>query len=77
MSHGEPLVLESARRHPIDDDDILHTYRNAIRVIADDDIRIIIGAARNGLLLEIRVVVGKGPIRVIHAMRARRKYLRA
>ena len=79
MAPGDPLILASARRHHIDDDDILHAYRNPIRVTDQDgsDTHLIIGASRSGDLLEVIVIAGNDHNRVIHAMRARRKFLRA
>lgn len=78
MAPGDPLILASARRHHIDDDDILHAYRNPIRVEPrDDSLLVIIGGDRNGGILEIVAVTDDSPNRIIHAMRARRKFLRA
>jgi hypothetical protein len=41
----EPIITESARRHGWADEDILHAYRQPIRVWpnADDDMDMIIG----------------------------------
>ena len=53
-------VAASARKHGISDADILHAWRNALRVAEEDyrgESRIIaVGPARNGALLELVVV---------------------
>lgn len=33
----EPVILDSARKHGIADEDMLHAYRNAVFVVIDDD----------------------------------------
>jgi hypothetical protein len=73
---GDPIVAESAHKHGIGDDDILHAYNNPIRVEElDDELFMLIGADRAGNLLEIGVVaVTDGPL-IVHAMEARPKYL--
>jgi hypothetical protein len=73
---GDPIVAESAHKHEIGDDDILHAYNNPIRVEElDEELFMLIGADRAGNLLEIGVVAGaEGPV-IVHAMEARPKYL--
>ena len=51
----DPVVLDSARKHGITDDDMVHAYRNPIRVFALDDLRMLIGADHAGRLLEVGV----------------------
>lgn len=51
----DPVILESARKHAISDDDMLHAYRNPVRVFEPDDLTMLIGAAHNGTPLEIGV----------------------
>lgn len=67
---------EPAREHGIEDEDIEHAVRNAIRQHIDDEFAILIGPARAGALLEIGVLdlEGEDPV-VIHAMPARPKFL--
>ena len=74
----DPVIIESARRHGIADDDILHAYRNPIRWIDlhEDEITMFVGPDHSGRLLEIGVADGDGIEFVIHAMPARDKYLR-
>jgi hypothetical protein len=78
MLTPEPVVAPSARKHGIDEDDMRHAYRNATDAwLVDDDLVILIGPGRSGALLEIGVVrAGDGTPVFVHAMKARRKYLR-
>ena len=76
----DPVIVTSARKHGIhdddDDDDILHAYRYPTRVLALDDLVILIGASRTGQLLEIGVSHADGIDFIIHAMPARAKFIR-
>ena len=74
---GDPIVAESARKHGIRDDDILHAFSNPIRVEElDEELFMLIGANEAGNVLEIGVVAtSDGPI-IVHAMEVRPKYLR-
>ena len=72
----DPVILESARKHGVSDEDILHAYRNPIRVFEVEDLVMLIGAAVDGNLLEIGVAVAEGVEFVVHAMPARQKFLR-
>jgi len=65
-----------ARKHGVDDADIWHAVRTAIRKIdMDDDLTMLIGPARDGTPLEIGVLDlnGEDPV-VIHATRLRPKF---
>ncbi len=72
-------VAVSARKHGIPDADILHAWRNVLRVAEQDyggESRVIaVGPARNGALLELVLVPDDAPNRVIHADCARRSFL--
>ena len=59
------------------DNDIIHCFDNPILVEdLDDDLVVLVGPDRTGRLLEVGVVVGNdGPV-IVHAMKARAKYLR-
>lgn len=72
----DPVILASARRHGISDEDMLHAYRNPIRVFEFDDLTMLIGADRAGRLLEIGVAEAEGIDFVVHAMPARSKFVR-
>ena len=41
----DPVILESARKHGVHDDDTLHAYRNPVRVFALDDLTMLVGPA--------------------------------
>ena len=64
----DPEILASARKHGISDKDMLHTYRNPIRVFELDDLVMLIGADEFGRLPEIGVVASGGMDFVVPAM---------
>lgn len=72
----DPVVLASARKHGIQDDDMLHAYRNPIRVFDLDGLTMLIGADDSSRMLEVGVAVGDGVEFIVHAMPARQKFLR-
>ena len=73
----QPLIVPSARKHGVRDDDMLHAFTHPISVDdLDDGFVMYVGAAPDGALLEVGVVDGDdGPV-VVHAMPARSKFLR-
>lgn len=71
----DPVILGSARKHGVTDDDMLHAYRNPVRVFQSDDLTMLVGAANDGTLLEIGVANAEGIDFIVHAMSARPKYL--
>jgi hypothetical protein len=74
---GDPIVTDSARKHAVVDDDILHAYNHSIKVEElDDGLFMIVGPSRTGEMLEIGVVAGSESPVIVHAMQARPKYLR-
>ena len=70
------VILASARKHGIAIEDMLHAYRNPIRTIIQDSITILIGPNTHGNLIEVGVVTGKSQLNIIHAMKARQKFLK-
>ena len=70
-------IADSARRHGVADEDMLHAVRNAVAAEdLDDGLTMFIGPARDATVLEVGVVDGQdGPV-IVHAMAARPKYLR-
>jgi hypothetical protein len=72
----DPVFLQSARKHVIDDHDMLHAYRNPIRAFDLDDLTMLIGAATDGRLLEIGVTDAEEFEFIVHATTARNKFLR-
>lgn len=70
------MILTSARKHGIRDNDMLHAYRNPIRVFDLDDLIMLVGADEAGRLLEIGVATAEGVEFIVHAMTARPRFLR-
>ena len=74
---AEPVIAPSARKHGISDEDIRHAYADPIRVFeVDDGFVMLIGASAAALLLEIGVVEATTRPVVVHALRARERFLR-
>lgn len=74
----EPVIVESAHRHGVAEEDMLHALRFAIvHVRQDDDMVMFIGPDRAGNLVEVGVVTWHGILAIVHAMSpAREKYLK-
>lgn len=72
----DPRILASARKHGIADEDMFHAFRNAIIEVVDDDIVMIVGPNRHGNLIEVALIHSDKNYLIIHAMQARKKYLR-
>jgi hypothetical protein len=73
----EPFIAQSARRHGVSEETILHAFAYPIRVEPlDDAFTMVIGPDPSGNLYEFGVVSSEdGPV-IVHAMPARTKYLR-
>ena len=73
----EPIIAESARKHGVTDEDMLHAYAHPIRVFQlEDGLNMIIGTNQAAIVFEVGVVNGVGAPVIVHAMRAREKFLR-
>lgn len=72
----DPVVVASARKHGVSDTDMLHAYRNPVRVFDLDDLVLLIGADESGRLLEVGVATAEGLEFIVHAMPARPQFLR-
>ena len=72
-----PSIASSAHRHGVEDKEMLHAFDNPILVeYLDEHLVMLVGADSAGNLLEIGVAdQPSGPV-IVHAMRARRRYLR-
>ena len=72
-----PLIVDSARKHGIADEDILHAFNHPVSYEdLDDGFVMIIGPTRSAQIVELGVLdTDHGPV-VVRAMTARRKYLR-
>lgn len=71
------MIIDNARKHGVIDEDVLHAFNNPISYEdLDDGFIMIIGPSRSAQLLEVGVVdTDHGPV-IVHAMTARRKYMR-
>ena len=67
--------MASARKHGVPDEDMLHAYRNPIRVFELEDLTMLIGPAQSASLLEIGVATAEGIDFIVHAMAARPRFL--
>ena len=72
----DPVILANARKHGINDQDMLHAYRHPIRVFDLDDLTMLIGPDASARLLEIGVADAEGVEFIVHAMAARPKFLK-
>jgi len=73
----QPVIALSAFKHGLSREDILHAYRNPIRVWdLGDGFTMMIGPDQAALILEVGYVEGDVAIVIIHAMVAREKFLR-
>jgi hypothetical protein len=69
-------IAASAYKHGVSAEDMLHALRNPIRVdYLDESFTMFVGPGHDGTLLEIGTADSdSGPV-IVHADRARRKYL--
>ena len=74
----EPVVLSSAFRHDVPEEDMLHPVRHAIRWFTlNNEMTIVIGPSTTGAMLEAGVVAWYGEqLAIVHAMPARKKFQR-
>lgn len=71
------FIAESARKHGVSDADIRHAYAHPLRIFdLEEGLAMVIGANQAAVVLEIGVVSGDSAPIVVHAMRARAKFLR-
>jgi hypothetical protein len=69
-------IHESARKHGCSDDDIRHAYEHALRRLPDDDERTwYVGPDHAARLLELLVLDDDTAPLIIHADKARPKFL--
>ena len=68
-------IRASARKHNVADDDIVHAWANAIRLVKyeyrGEERLLVIGPDRHGTMLELVAVPIDEPTRIIHADRLR------
>lgn len=70
LSHVDPVILASARRHGITDDDMLQAYRNPVRVLEFDELAMLIGSDQAVRMLEVGLATAEGIELIVHAMTA-------
>jgi len=71
------IIAESAHKHGVSDEDIRHAYAHPIRVFdLDDGFTMVIGVNHAAIIYELGVVDGVPAPVVVHAMKARDKFLR-
>lgn len=77
MDAEPPIVLQSAHRHGVTEPDMLHAWAFAVTAYEfDDGMVMFIGPGRSGDLLEVGAVDWHGTVAIVHAMRARPRFLR-
>lgn len=73
----DPVIAPSAFKHGVSELEILHAYRNPIRVWSPGDgFTMVVGANAAAIILEIGYIQGDVAAVIVHAMPAREKYLR-
>jgi transposase-like protein len=67
-----PVIADSARKHGIADEDVLHAWRNQIgAAYYDEGFTMVVGPDRAGNLREVGTVDADDGIVIVHADRAR------
>ena len=73
----DPIIAPSALKHGLDEPEILHAYRNPVRIWdLGDGFTMIVGPNQSAIFLEIGYVDGDHVHVIVQAMRAREKFLR-
>ena len=73
----DPIIAPSALKHGPSEEEILHAYRNPVRVWdLGDGFTMIVGPNAAAIFLEVGYVEGDTAVVVVNAMRAREKFLR-
>jgi len=71
------VIARSAHGHNVADEDMLHAFAHPVRVFyGEEGFTMLVGPDRAGNLLEVGVVEGDFGLMIVHAMKARPKYLR-
>jgi hypothetical protein len=73
----EPIIAPSALKHGLGEEEILHAYRNPVRIWdLGDGLTMMIGPNAAAIFLEVGYIDGETAVVIVHAMRAREKFLR-
>lgn len=74
---SKPIIAESARKHGVSDEDMLQVYANPFRVFGlDEGLTMVIVPTRSRSSSRSAWVDGAETPVIVHAMRAREKFLR-
>lgn len=77
MVAADQILAPSALKHGLDPEEILHAYRNPIRVWdLGEGFTMMIGPNSAGPFCEVGAIAGDSATLIVHAMRAREKFLR-
>lgn len=73
----EPIIAPSALKHGLDESEILYAYRNPVRILDLGGVfTLIVCPNQAAIFLEVGYVDGQRAHVIVHAMRAREKFLR-
>jgi hypothetical protein len=73
----DPIIAPSALKHGLGEEEILHAYRNPVRIWdLGDGFTMIVGPNAAAIFLEVGYVDGDTAVVIVHAMHAREKFLR-
>jgi hypothetical protein len=73
----EPVIAPSALKHGLSEEEILHAYRNPIRIWdLGDGFTMMMGPNAAAIILEVGYIDGDTAVVIVHAMHAREKFLR-
>lgn len=73
----DPVIAPSALKHDLGEEEILHAFRNPVRVWdLGDGFTMIVGPDAAAIFLEVGYIDGDTAVVIVHAMRAREKFLR-
>lgn len=73
----DPIIAPSALKPDLSEEEILHSYRNPVRVWdLGDGFTMIVGPDAAAIFLEVGYIDGGAAVVIVHAMRAREKFLR-
>jgi hypothetical protein len=73
----DPIIAPSALKHGLGEEEILHAYRNPVRIWdLGDGFTMILGPNAAAIFLEVGYVDGDSAVVIVHAMPAREKFLR-
>ncbi|EON25200.1 hypothetical protein CF8_0730 [Nocardioides sp. CF8] len=71
------FIAQSALKHGMSEEEILHAYHHPIRAWdLGDGFTMVLGPNHAGILFEVGYVDGGEAFVIVHAMRAREKFLR-